>query len=84
MYIAATNGDKDARIKDLEHLANVCASLHLVIPMDENWPIPRCELNPMRLDCQLCKGFKSYGVCSHVLALNHILQKVNLRRQPRW
>ena len=81
MYQAACRGDKDARIKDLEHLADVCGSLHLVMDMDDNWPIPRCEFNPMRFDCQFCKGFKSYGICSHVMAINHILQGVNLRRQ---
>ena len=39
------------------------------------------RLNPFELDCMHCKGFKSYGICSHVLAVNHMLKKVNLRRE---
>ena len=27
-----------------------------------------------------CKGFKHVGICSHVLAINHMLKKINLRR----
>ena len=26
-------------------------------------------------------GFKQYGICSHVLAINHILMEINLRRE---
>ena len=29
--------------------------------------------------CPCCKGFKHSGICSHVLAINHILQKFNVR-----
>ena len=47
----------------------------------KEWPVPDCELNPGRFDCVACKCFKNYGICSHVLALNHVLQKINLRRE---
>jgi len=80
MYLAAARGEWDRRIKDLDHLADICASMHLLVEEDPSWPIPDCELNPLRLDCQYCKGFKGYGICSHVLAVNHITQKINLRR----
>ena len=81
MYEHATQGVKDRRIKDLEHLCDVCGALHFVCDADEEWGVPSCELNPAALDCQQCKGFKSVGICSHVLALNHILKHINLRRE---
>ena len=43
--------------------------------------MPECDLNPRRLDCMYCKGFKGVGICSHVLAINHILKEINLRRE---
>ena len=30
-----------------------------------------------------CKGYKSYAICSHVLAINHILKEYNVRHQIR-
>ena len=39
-----------------------------------------CRLNPAFLMCT-CKGYKHHGICSHVLALNHILKEINLRRE---
>ena len=44
-------------------------------------PVPVCELNPSKLDCLNCKGFKGVGICSHVLAVNHMLRSINLRRE---
>ena len=41
--------------------------------------MPECEGNPAKLDCPSCKSFKAYGICSHVLAVNHILTKFNVR-----
>ena len=35
----------------------------------------------MKYNCYACKGFKAYGICSHVLAINHILLKYNVRYQ---
>ena len=32
----------------------------------------------MHLDCFTCKGFKSVGICSHVLAVNHIQGAIDL------
>ena len=81
MYVRAEHGEKDARIKDLEHLADVCASVHVVRVQDPKWPVPKCDLNPLELDCVSCKGFKGHGICSHVLCLNHMLRSVNLRRE---
>ena len=81
MYGAAMAGELDHRIKDVEHLADVCTSLHTVLDEDEEHPVPVCELNPCKLDCLNCKGFKGVGICSHVLAINHMLQAINLRRE---
>ena len=33
------------------------------------------------LDCPTCKAFKGVGICSHVLAINHILKQFNVRYQ---
>jgi len=40
----------------------------------------KCEGNRAELDCPTCKGFKSGGICSHVLAINHILGQYDLGR----
>ena len=37
----------------------------------------------MKLDCPSCKSFKHVGICSHVLAVNHIMQKFNVRYRLR-
>ena len=81
MYLKAVEGERHRRIKDLEHLHDVCFSMHHIIDADTKWGVPACELNPANLDCLNCKGFKHSGICAHVLAINHILKKVNLRRQ---
>jgi hypothetical protein len=80
MYEAAADGQRDKRIKDLATLGAVCCSMMLVTVADPRFPVPKCEFNPAGLDCVHCKGFKGHGICSHVLAINHILKEVNLRR----
>ena len=82
---AAVHGERDSRVKHVYHdtepdLGDVCTALHLVCEAQEPWGVPRCEYNLAELDCVACKGFKGHGICSHVVAVNHILQKVNLRR----
>jgi hypothetical protein len=62
----------------LTTVVDICQGIHVVEQL-EGWPVPRCYLNPAQLDCVGCKGFKSHGICSHVLALNHILKATNLR-----
>ena len=81
MHEHAREGEKDRRIKDLKHLADVCNLFHLIMKKTEEWSVPRCEYNPMELDCVYCKGFKGYGICSHVLAINHICREINLRAE---
>ena len=43
----------------------------------------KCEGNPAGLACLACKSFQGVGICSHVLAVNHILTKYNVRYQLR-
>ena len=81
MYISAFQGKKDHRVKDMAHLTDTALSLHILSPMDPTFKVPACEYNPAELDCVTCKGFKNYGVCSHVLAINHQLKLINLRRE---
>ena len=81
MFRMAWQGDVDPRVQDLDHLVDICQGIHVVEEQQEGWPVPRCYLNPAQLDCVGCKGFKSHGICSHVLALNHILKATNLRRE---
>ena len=80
MYEQANAGHRDRRVEDLEHFEHVCFSLHQILPENEPYLVPECDLNPRRLDCLYCKGFKGVGICSHVLAINHILKEINLRR----
>ena len=40
--------------------------------------MPESPWNPLHLDCFTCKGFKSVGICSHVLAVNHIQGAIDL------
>ena len=55
--------------------------MHVVCEPREFYPVPTCEGNPAQLDCPACKGFKHSGICSHVLAVNHILKQFNVRYQ---
>ena len=81
MYGQANAGHRDHRVVDLEHFEHVCFSLHQILPENEQRLVPVCDLNPRKLDCLYCKGFKGVGICSHVLAINHILKEINLRRE---
>ena len=40
---------------------------------------PFCHYNPGSLTCPSCKGFKHVGICSHVLAINHILEHIDVK-----
>ena len=57
--------------------------IHAYSDVNHPYPVPDCEGNPLRLDCQTCKGFKHKGICSHVLAINHVEKKFNVRHQLR-
>ena len=63
------------------HMVDICFSFHQVVSVIEPWGVPACSMNPAQLDCPTCKGFKSYGICSHVLAINHILEQIDVGHQ---
>ena len=39
-----------------------------------------CRLNPLCLLCT-CKGFKHHAICSHVLAISHLLKDINIHEE---
>jgi len=73
------SGVMPRRCKTLDDLIDVCANFHVVrYALTENVDIATCEGNPAELFCD-CKGFRHVGICSHVLAANHLLHRFNLR-----
>ena len=64
------------------HMVDICFSFHQVVSVIEPWGVPACSMNPAQFDCPTCKGFKSYGICSHVLAINHILEQIDVACWP--
>ena len=83
MWELAARGEKDARVKDVAHLCEICDSITIVVAEDPNQPAPLCEANVAKLDHPGCKAFKGHGICSHVLAVNHMLTQYDVRRQLR-
>ena len=45
----------------------------------DGYEVLECSGNPCMYDCPGCKSFKGVGICSHVLAINHILRNYNVR-----
>ena len=65
--------------RSFENFLKTAYSLHVVTYKKEEWGVPVCEMgNPAELNCATSKGFKSYGIDSHVLAINHLLGTINL------
>ena len=81
MYVQAAHGQWDKRVKDLDHLVDMCGAFQVVAESCDEWGVCECYLNPAKLDCLYCKGFKGHGICSHVLCVNHMLKKINLRAE---
>jgi len=78
-YIGTLNGEKSSRIKTYDQLINTCYSYHYLLePTKYERRIPECSYNVAKLACVTCKGFKQYGICSHVCAINHLLGKYDL------
>ena len=40
--------------------------------------VPKCEYNPAYLTCPTCNGFRNWGICAHVIVINHTLYKIDL------
>ena len=56
--------------------------MHFVSPAIEGNFCPCEEGNPAELVCD-CKGCMGHGICSHVLCINHILKRFNVREELR-
>ena len=80
MYKAARQGIKHKRIKDLDHLLELCESFHVLEPATEKYGHVQCEANRLELICSCDRG-KLYGICPHILAANHICKQYNVRAQ---
>ena len=79
MFHKAICGEKDGRIKDLDTLIGTCQSLHVVCEPEDGYTVLECSGNTAMYTCLGCKSFKGVGICSHVLAINHILKNFNVR-----
>ena len=74
-------GNVPAKYKDFNDLMDLCQCFAIVDQHEDRKDVPVCEGNPALLNCMACKCFKGYGCCPHVLAINHILSKFNVKYQ---
>ena len=74
----APTGEWDTK-RSFANFLKVSYSLHVVTYQKEKWGVPECAMgNPANLNCATSKGFKSYGIDSHVLAINHLLGDIDV------
>ena len=52
-------------------------SMHVCVQDAGDFEVAECELNTAKQRC-FCKGFNHVGICSHVIAVNHILEEIDL------
>ena len=80
---AALRGEMPRGIKAIDSLISVCEACHIIDYIEEGKPhIPIPGVVNCRLRCS-CKGFAHIAVCSHVLAIAHIIQKTDLGNSLR-
>lgn len=60
-----------------DQMVAVCFSMHYVTEASNTVPV--CDFNPLMLWCPTSKGFRQYGIDSHVIAINHIMGKCDVR-----
>ena len=78
-YVDACQGIRHASCHTKERLIHFCQSFHFLYAFnDDTYSLPVCHWNPGNFTCPTCKGFKHVGICSHVLATNHILELIDL------
>ena len=78
-YMDACNGKQHPSCNTKEKLLKTCQSFHFLFEdKDSKYGVPFCHYNPASLTCPSCKGFKHVGICSHVLAINHILEHIDV------
>ena len=78
MFWAAWKGVKDKRIKDLDHLLDLCRSFCVLQPACDKYGHVHSDANKLKLTC-LCDEGMNYGFCPHILAANHICKEYNVR-----
>ena len=67
------------RKRGFDKLIGDCFAMHRVAQPKHEWCVPSCpDGNPLGYDCPTCKGFKLYGICSHVVAVNHLMKKLDV------
>ena len=89
-YEALFAGVKPREVASLEGLQKLVIGIHYVaLDTLSGLPTaPDCEFNPSKLCCS-CKRFRHIGICSHVLAISHLIEVIDLKRlneridQPR-
>ena len=77
-YKDCLKGKMPSGVKSYEQLVNTCFSMHYVVYSKRT--VPACEFNVEELCCPTCKGFKQYGICSQVCAINPFPTLVAVRR----
>jgi hypothetical protein len=77
-YQTLYHGDIPKGIKKLETLMALVKDIHVVVTGEQApYCCPECPANPLGMACN-CKGFRQYGICSHVIAVNHWLDAIDL------
>ena len=84
IFEAAIDGQFHSDLKGkLEDLRKVCQCMHYLFPANASWGHVEAPFyNPTQHVCT-CKTCRLYGICKHILAINHILKKVNVRYELR-
>jgi hypothetical protein len=78
-YLAATEGKVSKGFKEKRAFLNLCQSFHFLHEsLETTYDVPFCKHNSQTLTCPTCKGFKHVGICSHVLAVNHIVGEIDI------
>ena len=58
----------------------MCDALHFVCDADPEYGFIPSQGNPTGKVCG-CKGARAFGLCSHILTVNHLLLAFNVRYQ---
>ena len=79
-YCSLLTGKKPRGLTKLQSFIDVADALHVVeYAEDAGRDAPPSELNPANLVCN-CKGFRRVGICSHAMAVNHLLGELDVAR----
>ena len=70
-----------------EKLRDVCNSMHKVESAAKMFGADKvqqmclpCRLNPLKLLCT-CKGSRHHGICSHIIAVTHMLGEIDIEHE---